>query len=37
LAFWKSGDLAYCAVSDTAWDELHRLAKLIQDLSVRDN
>jgi anti-sigma factor RsiW len=36
LAFWKSGDLAYCAVSDTGWDELHRLSKLIQDLSVRD-
>jgi anti-sigma factor RsiW len=36
LAFWKSGDLAYCAVSDTGWDELLRLAKLIQDLSMRD-
>jgi anti-sigma factor RsiW len=36
LAFWKSGDLAYCAVSDTGWDELLRLANLIQELSVRD-
>jgi anti-sigma factor RsiW len=36
LAFWESGDLAYCAVSDTGWDELLELAKLIQDLSVRD-
>jgi anti-sigma factor RsiW len=36
LAFWKSGDLAYCAVSDTGWDELFILAKLIQDLSARD-
>jgi anti-sigma factor RsiW len=36
LAFWESGDLAYCAVSDTGWDELLGLAKLIQDLSVRD-
>jgi anti-sigma factor RsiW len=36
LAFWKSGDLAYCAVSDVGWDELLGLAKLIQDLSVRD-
>ena len=36
LAFWESGDLAYCAVSDTSWDELLGLAKLIQDLSVRD-
>ncbi len=22
LAFWKAGDLEYCAVSDTGWDEL---------------
>jgi anti-sigma factor RsiW len=36
LAFWESGDLAYCAVSDTGWDELLGLAKLIQDLSVLD-
>jgi anti-sigma factor RsiW len=36
LAFWESGDLAYCAVSDTGWHELLGLAKLIQDLSVRD-
>jgi anti-sigma factor RsiW len=37
LAFWKSGDLAYCAVSNTGWDELLGLAKLMQDLSARDN
>jgi anti-sigma factor RsiW len=36
LAFWESGDLAYCAVSDTGWDELLGLAKLIQDSSVLD-
>jgi anti-sigma factor RsiW len=36
LAFWGSGDLAYCAISDTGWDELLGLAKLIQELSVRD-
>jgi anti-sigma factor RsiW len=36
LAFWKAGDLAYCAVSDTAWDELLGLARLLQDLSARD-
>jgi anti-sigma factor RsiW len=36
LAFWESGDLAYCAVSDAGWDELLGLAKLIQDLSARD-
>jgi anti-sigma factor RsiW len=35
LAFWDSGDLAYCAVSDMGWDELLALAKLIQDLIVR--
>jgi hypothetical protein len=36
LAFWESGDLAYCAVSDMGWDELLGLAKLIQDLIARD-
>lgn len=37
LAFWESGDLAYCAVSDTSWDELLGLAKLIQDMNVRED
>ena len=36
LAFWGAGNLAYCAVSDTAWDELLGLARLLQDLSTRD-
>jgi anti-sigma factor RsiW len=36
MAFWKAGNLAYCAVSDTAWDELLGLARLLQDLSARD-
>lgn len=36
LAFWESGDLAYCAVSDAGWDELLGLAKLIQGVSARD-
>jgi anti-sigma factor RsiW len=36
LAFWKTGDLVYCAVSDTAWDELLGLVRLLQDLSTRD-
>jgi anti-sigma factor RsiW len=31
LAFWASGDLAYCAVSDIDWGELLALAKLMQD------
>jgi anti-sigma factor RsiW len=37
LAFWKAGDLAYCAVSDAGWDELLALAKLMRDLSAQDN
>lgn len=36
LVFWKSGDLEYCAVSDTAWDELLGLVRLLQDLGTRD-
>jgi anti-sigma factor RsiW len=36
LAFWRAGNLAYCAVSDTASDELLGLARLLQDLSTRD-
>jgi anti-sigma factor RsiW len=32
LQFWKSGNLEYCAVSDTGWDELHGLVKLLKDL-----
>lgn len=36
LAFWSTGDLVYCAVSDTAWDELVGLTRLLQDLSAHD-
>jgi anti-sigma factor RsiW len=36
LAFWKSGNLEYCAVSDTAWDELLGLTRLLQDMSAHD-
>jgi anti-sigma factor RsiW len=36
LAFWKTGNLVYCAVSDTAWDELLGLVRLLQDMSTRD-
>jgi anti-sigma factor RsiW len=36
LAFWKSGDLAYAAVSDTAWDELLGLKRLLQGLGRSD-
>jgi anti-sigma factor RsiW len=37
LAFWKTGDVVYCAVSDTGWDELRRLQLLLQDLGAHDN
>jgi len=36
LAFWKTGNLVYCAVSDTAWDELLNLVKLLQNLGAHD-
>ena len=36
LAFWRAGNLVYCAVSDTAWDELLGLARLLQDSSARE-
>jgi anti-sigma factor RsiW len=36
LAFWQTGNLVYCAVSDTAWDELLGLARLLQDSSAPD-
>jgi anti-sigma factor RsiW len=31
LAFWKTGDLQYCAVSDTGWDELLGLVRLLRE------
>jgi anti-sigma factor RsiW len=34
LVFWRSGDLVFCAVSDTALDELMGLARLIKENSV---
>jgi anti-sigma factor RsiW len=37
LAFWKTGDMAYCAVSDTGWDELQGLVRLLQNLDARDS
>ncbi len=36
LAFWKTGNLEYCAVSDTGWDELQELVRLLQDLGAHD-
>jgi anti-sigma factor RsiW len=37
LAFWQAGDLEYCAVSDTGWDELLGLVRLLRDLGARDS
>jgi anti-sigma factor RsiW len=31
LAFWQAGDLEYCAVSDTGWDELLGLVRLLKE------
>jgi anti-sigma factor RsiW len=36
LVFWKTGNLEYCAVSDTAWGELIGLVRLLQDVSAGD-
>ena len=36
LIFWRSGDIQYCAISDTAPDELQGLAGLLQALGARD-
>jgi anti-sigma factor RsiW len=36
LVFWRTGNLEYCAVSDTAWGELIGLVRLLQDISTGD-
>lgn len=36
MIFWTDGDLQYCAVSDAGWDELGRLARLLQDRGAAD-
>jgi len=36
LAFWRQGDIQYCAVSDTGWDELLGLVRLLRDLGARE-
>jgi anti-sigma factor RsiW len=36
LVFWRTADLEYCAVSDTGWSELQGLARLLQELSARE-
>lgn len=36
LAFWKVGNLEYCAVSDVSWDGLRELQRLLQGLDRRE-
>jgi len=36
LVCWTAANLNYCAVSDTGWDELQGLARLLQDLAADD-
>jgi anti-sigma factor RsiW len=31
LAYWQQGDIQYCAVSDTGWDELMGLVRLLRE------
>jgi anti-sigma factor (TIGR02949 family) len=31
MAFWQTGDVQYCAVSDTGWDELLALKRLMRE------
>jgi anti-sigma factor RsiW len=36
MACWKLGNLQYCAVSDTGWDELQGLVRLLHDSGAGD-
>jgi anti-sigma factor RsiW len=36
LAFWKTGDLMYCAVADTGWSELQGLEQLLKSAGERE-
>jgi anti-sigma factor RsiW len=36
LAFFRVGNLAYCAVADTGWDELNGLVRLIRENGTRE-
>jgi anti-sigma factor RsiW len=36
MAFWNSGDLTYCAVSDAGWGELAGLEQLLQATAARE-
>src|SRR5262245_35870747 len=37
MIFWQVGNLQYCAVSDTGWDELMGLVRLLQEQSAKDS
>ena len=36
VAFWRTGNLEYCAVSDTGWEELLGLERLLRELGSRE-
>jgi len=36
IACWKLGNLQYCAVSDTGWDELQGLTRLLRAAGAAD-
>ena len=36
MVFWRIGNVEYCAVSDTGWDELEGLVSRLRDLGARD-
>ena len=37
MEFWRTGNLAYCAVSDAGWNEVSALVKLLQTLEHGDS
>jgi len=37
MLYWRTGNLNYCAVSDTGWDELEGLVRLLQELSAHES
>jgi anti-sigma factor RsiW len=36
IACWRTGNLQHCAVSDTSWDELQGLVRLLRDAAAHD-
>jgi anti-sigma factor RsiW len=36
MASWRMADVEYCAVSDTGWEELDGLVRLLRDVGARD-